>query len=483
MDGEFRYRLLEVKGTGISGLSGGQMTKIGRWVGGAVAAAALVGIGLWVVGLPVSTSASFARLPVRDQNVIIFNAAVDRLKANYHDPAYFQTGGWRELETEWREKVANSQGGPLLYLNELQNFATRFPDSHLLFSGPAVRAPPPLSVGANKVSSPLDPATAAQLERNTALFLAGPGFDLARIRRSGQAPFLVADVLRGSPAERAGVTPGWAVDEWNIHMDGSGVHYKAKFLRLSPAMTRELERTGMPIVATSQQQLVDLVATRSIELAFDYEPLEPRTAFETRKLANGVTYLRFDHFNGWGHLSGVLDAIAAAGPAGLVIDLRRNTGGHTMQMMRVNGRLLGDDVKLGQLHARGEIEALHSQKFGDGHYEGPLAVLIGPFTINAAEITAAAIQDHKRGRLIGRMTNGSVVTTKQFDLPDGGTMTIPVKDFMRSGERRIEGVGVQPDIWILPTLDDVRGGRDPVLERALHELAKPMRNRNPAISP
>jgi hypothetical protein len=33
-------------------------------------------------------------------------------------------------------------------------------------------------------------------------------------------------------------------------------------------------------------------------------------------------------------------------------------------------------------------------------------------------------------------------------------------------------VGVEPDVWILPTLDDVRAKRDPVLDRALQELKK-----------
>jgi len=49
-------------------------------------------------------------------------------------------------------------------------------------------------------------------------------------------------------------------------------------------------------------------------------------------------------------------------------------------------------------------------------------------------------------------------------------MMIPVSDFVRSDERRIEGAGVQPDIWVLPTIEDVRADRDPALERALREL-------------
>ena len=51
-------------------------------------------------------------------------------------------------------------------------------------------------------------------------------------------------------------------------------------------------------------------------------------------------------------------------------------------------------------------------------------------------------------------------------------MMIPVSDFVRSNGKRIEGAGVEPDIWVLPTLEEIRAGRDPVLERAVQELSR-----------
>ncbi len=49
----------------------------------------------------------------------------------------------------------------------------------------------------------------------------------------------------------------------------------------------------------------------------------------------------------------------------------------------------------------------------------------------------------------------------------------PVRDrFIRAKERSIEGVGVTPDILLMPALEDVRAGRDPLIERALSEIGK-----------
>ena len=114
---------------------------------------------------------------------------------------------------------------------------------------------------------------------------------------------------------------------------------------------------------------------------------------------------------------------------------------------------------------------MYTMRFADP-YEGPLVLLVGPYSASAAEILSAAVQDHRRGKLIGRTTNGAVVPGQWFDLPDGGKMMIPISDFVRNNGNRIERVGVQPDIWVLPTLEDVRTGRDPVLERAVQELSR-----------
>jgi C-terminal processing protease CtpA/Prc len=48
---------------------------------------------------------------------------------------------------------------------------------------------------------------------------------------------------------------------------------------------------------------------------------------------------------------------------------------------------------------------------------------------------------------------------------------VPVQDFLRGDGRYIEGVGVIPDIEAMPTLDDVRAGRDPALAQAVASLA------------
>jgi carboxyl-terminal processing protease len=434
---------VEVKKGGLRG------RRTWKWLAAALGVVVAAGVG-YRIATHGEAALRLSGLPASEQNVLIFDEAMRLLKTNYYDPKLFAVPEWPAYEASWRKKAAESKPGLWLYVNVLGNFSRNFPNSHVEFAAPPT---PPAAPAKSKAAS-------EQSAQFFSLFMSGPGFDMSTIRRGNRTQTVVADVLQGSPAERAGVTPGWAVKSWTMTSNNDGVRFKGVFNALTPDTARELDHTANP-------------TETGTTVAFSYEVLPQRTDFETRHLRNGSTYLRFDHFNDWAITNDVLEVIDAAGPAGLILDLRRNTGGRGLHMMRVLGRLLGGGVVVGETRAPDGSQPMESFKLGDGHYEGPVVALIGPSTMSAAEITAAAIQDLKRGVVIGRTTNGSVLSSRKFDLPDGGGMMIPTSDYVRPENRRIEGVGVQPDIWILPTLADVRSGRDPVIERAMRELQKP----------
>ncbi len=97
-------------------------------------------------------------------------------------------------------------------------------------------------------------------------------------------------------------------------------------------------------------------------------------------------------------------------------------------------------------------------------------MLIGPASASGAEVFASALKLNHRAKLIGRVTNGSLMFSEHFPLPDGGTVQIPVAAFLDADGKTIEGVGVAPDIEVIPTFTEVRAGRDATLERAEAEL-------------
>ena len=87
----------------------------------------------------------------------------------------------------------------------------------------------------------------------------------------------------------------------------------------------------------------------------------------------------------------------------------------------------------------------------------------------------------KRGTLIGEATGGSTGQPLSFDLPGGGSARVCAKRDTYPDGREFVGKGIEPQITVAPTIEDIRAGRDPVLQRALAMLAgKPATSATPA---
>ncbi|HKU91525.1 MAG TPA: S41 family peptidase, partial [Steroidobacteraceae bacterium] len=344
-----------------------------------------------------------------------------------------------------------------------------FLDSHVEFEAP----PAPLSdstpSGPSAAMKPLPRDEEAAWKNRFDILLSGPGFEVATIRRGRLTAAIVDDVRPGSAADRAGITPGWALPFLSTTVDKDGIRFTGTFLELTGDAAQTLERTGHPPGAATAGPQDPYTLEHGAKHQYEPDLSPTRTDFETRRLAGNVTYLRFDHFFAGDIMSRAFDAIDSAGPEGMIIDLRHNRGGVMTQLQRFLGRLLGNDVDIGRLRVGESTSRMRTWRWGS-IYQGPVIMLIGPQSMSAAEIAAAAVQDHKRGLVIGRMSSGAVLNGRKYPLPDGGTIMVPVQDYYRAANRRIEGVGVEPDVRVLATLEDVRAHRDPALDRALQLL-------------
>jgi len=74
----------------------------------------------------------------------------------------------------------------------------------------------------------------------------------------------------------------------------------------------------------------------------------------------------------------------------------------------------------------------------------PLAVLTNRGTANAAEILAAAIQDNKRGKVVGERTYGDAAQRKAITMDDGGAIILSVAKYYSPDGKAIQDTGVVP---------------------------------------
>jgi carboxyl-terminal processing protease len=267
--------------------------------------------------------------------------------------------------------------------------------------------------------------------------------------------WVVTEVATGSPAEAAGVTPGWLVNA----RDGVPLEHGLGG-RLQPG----------------QSVAYDFVDHKDElrELSMKAKILSTADRTEIRTFADGVVYLRFDGFDTkslrW--LRGQLKSNRHA--PGVVVDLRHNHGGMFFSLEFMLGEFFPKSVNLGSFIRRnGRHNEKDTAQLRSARYGGRVVILVDETTASCAEIFAHAMRHYGRAVIVGRKTAGAVVVSKFYSLPGGGAIQLAVDDFRAIGGVRLEGVGVVPDRVVPPTLANLRSGRDADLEAALAELRAP----------
>jgi carboxyl-terminal processing protease len=81
----------------------------------------------------------------------------------------------------------------------------------------------------------------------------------------------------------------------------------------------------------------------------------------------------------------------------------------------------------------------------------PLAVLVDHKTASAAEIVAAAIQDHKRGAIVGSRTFGKGSLQSVEPLANGAALKLTIAEYRTPDGRDLHGRGVTPNIPAAPS--------------------------------
>lgn len=100
-------------------------------------------------------------------------------------------------------------------------------------------------------------------------------------------------------------------------------------------------------------------------------------------------------------------------------------------------------------------------------YQGKAAMLVDAHTQNLAEHAGLLFEAAAPVTFIGTPTAGSNGEVRGVSLPGGITVSFSSRDVRHADGRRLQRVGIQPDVLVAPTVAGIRAGRDEVLERAL----------------
>ena len=277
----------------------------------------------------------------------------------------------------------------------------------------------------------------------------GPAFKSQQI----QPDDLIVGVAQGKDGEMEDVI-GWRIDDVVNLIKGP----RETFVRLN-LLKAETGLKGQPVELILQREkikLQDMAATKTI-----YHIKRGSNTYQMGVITIPSFYMDFEAFNNGDEdytsttrdVKRLIMELKAENIDGLLIDLRNNGGGSLKEAIDLTGLFINEGPVVQIRSSVNKIEIGKDEEEGV-LYDGPLTVLINRFSASASEIFSGAIQDYKRGVVVGEQSYGkgtvqSMIQLNRF-LPNEetklGELKLTFQKFYRVTGSSTQHMGVSPDI-------------------------------------
>ena len=155
---------------------------------------------------------------------------------------------------------------------------------------------------------------------------------------------------------------------------------------------------------------------------------------------------------------------------GLIFDLRGNPGGLLREAINVTSVFLEDERVLIERFSDGTEEIYNTEGSALVPDDLPLVVLVNQGSASASEIVAGALQDVERAPLVGVTTFGKGSVQLPHTLSDESLLRVTIALWYTPSDRSINATGLEPDIVVERTNEQIENEEDPQLDRAIEFL-------------
>ncbi len=276
----------------------------------------------------------------------------------------------------------------------------------------------------------------------------------ATLRREADGR-IVLSPYPDQPAAQAGVKEGDVLAK----IDDTAITPDMKFEEVTSRLRGEV---GTPVtieIDRAGQQLAFNITRAEISV--------PSVTWRILSQAPEVGYIKLNIFaqTSKDELVKAIEDLKQHGARKLIFDLRDNGGGLLDAAIAIGSQFM--DGKIASEKRRGgDVRDFNADASGAAR-DLPLVVLVNGGTASASEIVSGAIQDKGRGVLVGTKTYGKGSVQNVIPLSDGSSLHVTIAEWLTPNGRQITGQGLQPDVVVELSNDDVANGRDPQLDRAI----------------
>lgn len=247
--------------------------------------------------------------------------------------------------------------------------------------------------------------------------------------------------IKGTPGDKAGLKAGDIikyVDDEDI--TGYSIEEAVKLMRGEPGT-----KVKLGIIRGNNPNVIyfDIVRDVIKVSPVEYEIIE-----------NNIGYIKIVQFNNNTdeNVKIALNELKDKNVSGLIVDLRNNPGGILDEVIKTADFFLPKNSTIVHIDYKGEYRDTHKARTNK-ILDVPLAVLVDNGSASASEIFAGAVQDNKAGTIIGTTTFGKGTVQNTTPITNGGGIKLTIAEYLTSSEKKIDGVGITPDI-IIKNLDE-----------------------------
>jgi carboxyl-terminal processing protease len=272
---------------------------------------------------------------------------------------------------------------------------------------------------------------------------------------------IIVSPFDGSPAKNAGAKPGDKIlqidDKSTAGMD---VSEAVALIRGDSGTTVKL------VLQTGTEALREVIVTRGVITV---------SSVTWEDKGDGTAYIRISRFGTdtnteWDRVASEVNVKMPELDA-IIVDVRGNPGGYLESAIHISEDFFRDKTVLYEETSMGEQIPFKTSKVGVFKDVPAVFVLIDQGSASASEILAAALRDNIGAKLIGEKSFGKGTIQDAKDFNDNSGLHITIAKWLTPKKEWVHGKGLEPDIKVEITDEDLSNGVDAQLNKAI-ELAK-----------
>lgn len=274
----------------------------------------------------------------------------------------------------------------------------------------------------------------------------------------------VSEVIPGSPSFKQGELK--AGDEIYKVAQGAGEAVDITNMDMDDAIDLIKGKKGTEVRLTVKKPDGSFKIIPIVRDVIEIEETYAKSAMLNNKKKIGYIYLPMFYAdftkNGAHHCAAdmrkEIEKLKSQGAEGIIVDLRDNGGGSLQEVVDMAGLFIPKGPVVQVKDKSGYVKVM-SDYNSDITWDGPLAILVNHGSASASEILAAAMQDYKRGVIIGTPTFGkgtvqSFIDLDQYLMPQFdtlkplGSIKVTMQKFYRINGGATQLKGVTPDVML-----------------------------------